>query len=107
MLPKVSQCTARFVYVLSPPALHQLRRNLYHVHLHYRSFQMRSLASSRALDQGVSMEDIVTMGNWAQSTTFQNHYQRNHMAQVNFTTTVLSSNDEEFFDAADTFMSLD
>ncbi|KAG0752082.1 hypothetical protein G6F24_013815 [Rhizopus arrhizus] len=68
---------------------------------------IRSLASSRALDQGVPMEDIVTMGNWAQSTTFQNHYQRNHMAQVNFTTTVLSGNDEEFFDAADTFMSLD
>src|SRR6478735_9679626 len=68
---------------------------------------IRSLASSRALDQGVPMEDIVTMGNWAQSTTFQNHYQRNHMAQVNFTITVLSGNDEEFFDAADTFMSLD
>jgi hypothetical protein len=41
MLPKVSQCTARFVYILSPPAIHQLRRNLYHVHLHYCSFQMR------------------------------------------------------------------
>ncbi|KAG1136528.1 hypothetical protein G6F37_012175 [Rhizopus arrhizus] len=68
---------------------------------------IRSLASSRTLNQGVSMEDIVTMGNWTRSTTFQNHYQRNHMAQVNFTTTALSSNDEEFFDAADTFMSLD
>src|SRR6478735_6875079 len=41
MLPKLSQCTARFVYVLSPPVLHQLKCNLYHVSLCYRSFQMR------------------------------------------------------------------
>src|SRR6478735_4920474 len=41
MLPKLSQCTTRFVYVLSPPVLHQLKCNLYHVNLCYRSFQMR------------------------------------------------------------------
>src|SRR6478735_9462456 len=41
MLPKLSQCTARFVYVLSPTVLHQLKCNLYHVNLCYRSFKMR------------------------------------------------------------------
>ena len=41
MLPKLSQCTARFVYVLSPPVLHKLKCNLYHINLCYRSFQMR------------------------------------------------------------------
>ena len=35
---------------------------------------IRSLASSRALDQGVSMENIASLGNWASSSTFQEHY---------------------------------
>ncbi|EIE80629.1 hypothetical protein G6F46_012721 [Rhizopus delemar] len=65
---------------------------------------IRSLASSRALDQGVSMDYIVTLGNWVSSGTFQDHYQRNQMAMVDFTSTVLSSsNDDEFFDASDNF----
>ncbi|KAG1137203.1 hypothetical protein G6F38_011484 [Rhizopus arrhizus] len=65
---------------------------------------IRSLTSSRALDEGVSMDHIVTLGNWVSSGTFQDHYQRNQMAMIDFTSTVLSgSNDDEFFDASDTF----
>jgi hypothetical protein len=50
---------------------------------------IRSLASSRALAQGVSLDDILSLGNWASSSTFQDRYQRNQMANVNFTSTVL------------------
>lgn len=66
---------------------------------------IRSLASSRALDLGVSRDDIVTPGNWATSSTFVNHYQRNQMANVvDFTSTVLSApSQDEFFDAMDSF----
>ncbi|KAI8640251.1 hypothetical protein BD408DRAFT_321070, partial [Parasitella parasitica] len=41
---------------------------------------IRSLASSRALDLGVSRDTIVTLGNRASSSTVENHYQRNRMA---------------------------
>ncbi|GAN11521.1 hypothetical protein MAM1_0661d11085 [Mucor ambiguus] len=67
---------------------------------------VRSLASSRALDSGISRDNIVALGNWASSETFVRHYQRNQMAQVDFTSTVLSSQDE-FFDANDSFGTLD
>ncbi|KAG2215915.1 hypothetical protein INT46_004171 [Mucor plumbeus] len=50
---------------------------------------IRSLASSRALAQGVSLDGILSLGNWASSSTFQDHYQRNQMANVNFTSTIL------------------
>ncbi|KAG1145359.1 hypothetical protein G6F37_012156 [Rhizopus arrhizus] len=46
---------------------------------------IRSLSSSAALDKGVDLQDIVTLGNWTSSDTFRQHYQRNHMADVNFT----------------------
>ncbi|KAL7329798.1 hypothetical protein PS15p_212273 [Mucor circinelloides] len=65
---------------------------------------IRSLASSRALDQGVPLQDIVTLGNWASADTFRNHYQRNHMAQIDFTSKVLSGTGQgELFDAQDIF----
>ncbi|KAG1390939.1 hypothetical protein G6F57_014565 [Rhizopus arrhizus] len=67
---------------------------------------LRSLASSRALDLGVSRDDIVALGNWASSDTFTQHYQRNHMANVDvdFTSVVLSGvEDDDFFDAQDSF----
>ena len=82
-----------------------------------KGVSIRSLASSRALDQGVAMQDILSLGNWASSDTFQNHYQRNQMARIDFTTTVLSSGtsldttsptDDEYFDAENSFgMALD
>ncbi|KAG0731824.1 hypothetical protein G6F23_014925 [Rhizopus arrhizus] len=63
---------------------------------------IRSLASSAALDKGVDLQDIVTLGNWTSSDTFRQHYQRNHMADVNFTNTVLDhavKDMEIFYDA--------
>ncbi|KAI9482594.1 hypothetical protein BDB00DRAFT_737146, partial [Zychaea mexicana] len=63
---------------------------------------IRSLAASRALDLGVSQENIVALGNWASADTFVRHYQRNQMARVDFTSTVLS-NDDEFHDAVESF----
>jgi hypothetical protein len=63
----------------------------------------RSLASSQALDQGVSINNIMALGNWASSSTFQNHYRRNQMAIINFTSKVLSGDAEEFYDAFDLF----
>jgi hypothetical protein len=50
------------------------------------------------------------MGNWASSTTFENHYRREHLSSFDFTNTLITSgdnNDEEssvdyiFFDATD------
>lgn len=64
---------------------------------------IRSLASSRALDLGVSKDHIVTLGNWASSSTFEQHYQRNQMAQIDFTSTVLSDPIDHFFDANEDF----
>jgi hypothetical protein len=63
---------------------------------------IRSLASSAALDKGVDLQDIVTLGNWTSSDTFRQHYQRNPMADVNFTNTVLDhavKDMEIFYDA--------
>jgi hypothetical protein len=65
---------------------------------------IRSLASSKALDQDVAIDHIVTLGNWATSGTFKEHHQRNQMSRVDFTSTVFSSsNENEFFDATDDF----
>ncbi|KAG0739217.1 hypothetical protein G6F57_010415 [Rhizopus arrhizus] len=67
-------------------------------------FSIRFLAPSRALDQAVPMDHIMTHDNWVPSDTFQDHYQRNQMAMNDFTSTVLSGyNDDEFFDASDNF----
>jgi hypothetical protein len=69
-----------------------------------KGVSIRSIASSRALDLGDSLDDIVTLGNWSSSGTFQYHYQRNNMARVNFTSVVLQEQDE-FYDANDDFIS--
>ncbi|ORE15307.1 hypothetical protein BCV71DRAFT_274158 [Rhizopus microsporus] len=70
---------------------------------------IRSLASSAALDKGIGIQDIVTLGNWASSDTFLQRYQRNHMADINFITTVLahSGEDNEIFYDADEDWTLD
>ncbi|KAI8064854.1 uncharacterized protein B0P05DRAFT_554631, partial [Gilbertella persicaria] len=75
-------------------------------------------AFSIALKQGISLDDIQTLGNWVDSKTFQNHYRQEHLSTVDFTNQVLgvdlpmvqldegSNNDEEnqeFFDATEGF----
>ncbi|CEI98272.1 hypothetical protein RMCBS344292_12385 [Rhizopus microsporus] len=70
---------------------------------------IRSLAFSAGLDKGVGIQGIVTLGNWASSDTFRQHYQRNHMTDINFTATVLthSGEDREIFYDADEDWTLD
>ncbi|KAI8967662.1 hypothetical protein BDB01DRAFT_733767 [Pilobolus umbonatus] len=64
---------------------------------------LRSVASSLALQSGIPKEDIVTMGNWASSTTFENHYRREHLSSFDFTNTLLQldqdSDEDVFYDA--------
>ncbi|KAG1145643.1 hypothetical protein G6F37_012111 [Rhizopus arrhizus] len=52
---------------------------------------LRSLASSAALDAGISKDDIIALGSWSNSYVFDNHYRRNHMLSVDFTSTLLTS----------------
>ncbi|CAO3685656.1 hypothetical protein G6F70_008584 [Rhizopus microsporus] len=51
----------------------------------------RSTASSLALRHDFPKEDIVTLGNWTNSSTFENHYRREHMSCFNFTQILLST----------------
>lgn len=76
---------------------------------------LRSIASSLALQSGIPKEDIITMGNWASSSTFENHYRREHLATFDFTNTLVisgspeddnNSMDDVFFDATDDVMEL-
>ncbi|KAI8974980.1 hypothetical protein BDB01DRAFT_728593, partial [Pilobolus umbonatus] len=67
---------------------------------------LRSIASSLALQLGIPKEDIITMGNWAASTTFEHPYRREHLSTFDFTNTLLpsasestSEDQEVFFDA--------
>ncbi|OBZ91550.1 hypothetical protein A0J61_00405 [Choanephora cucurbitarum] len=51
---------------------------------------LRSLGSSAALDKDISKDTLVALGNWSQSQTFENYYQRSHMLQMNFASTLMS-----------------
>ncbi|KAI8878749.1 hypothetical protein K501DRAFT_158420, partial [Backusella circina FSU 941] len=56
---------------------------------------IRSLASSLALQAGIPKNDIVTMGNWSNSTTFENHYCREHLSTFGFTNTLLTLDEDD------------
>lgn len=68
-----------------------LHRNFISLSTSESRVSIRSLASSQAFDSGVDLQDITSLGNWASSTTFTNHYQRNHMAKIDFTSKLLTS----------------
>ncbi|KAG2221841.1 hypothetical protein INT45_003555 [Circinella minor] len=51
---------------------------------------LRSIASSLALASGVPKEDVVTMGNWSNSLTFENHYRREHLSLFDFTSILIT-----------------
>ncbi|KAI7898081.1 uncharacterized protein BX663DRAFT_546695 [Cokeromyces recurvatus] len=51
---------------------------------------LRSIASSLALASGIPKDDVVTMGNWSNSSTFENHYRREHLSQFDFTSTLIT-----------------
>jgi hypothetical protein len=76
---------------------------------------LRSIASSLALQSGIPKEDVVTMGNWTSSKTFEDHYRREHLSMFDFTNTLIissdthdddSQDDDVFYDAMDNNMDL-
>ncbi|KAI9483323.1 MAG: hypothetical protein EXX96DRAFT_476876, partial [Benjaminiella poitrasii] len=64
---------------------------------------IRFIASSLDLHAGIPKDDIVTMGNWASSTTFENFYRREHLSLFDFTNTLLTidldDDSDIFYDA--------
>ncbi|KAG2228546.1 hypothetical protein INT48_000313 [Thamnidium elegans] len=81
---------------------------LLHLSTSENRVSIRSIVSSLALQVGIPKEDIVTLGNWTSSTTFENHYRREHLSQFDSTNSLISYMDidnsddnEEFFDAED------
>ncbi|KAI7880026.1 uncharacterized protein EV154DRAFT_568565 [Mucor mucedo] len=72
---------------------------------------VQSVASSLALQYGMPKEHIVTMGNWASSSTFENHFRREHLSEFDFNSTLIDdkniemeSDEKIFMDASDSFM---
>ncbi|KAI8373434.1 hypothetical protein EDC96DRAFT_584591, partial [Choanephora cucurbitarum] len=55
-----------------------------------RSVSVRSLASTIARQQGISIQDIVTQGNWSSETVYDTYYRRDHINEVDITNAVLS-----------------
>ncbi|KAI8328128.1 hypothetical protein BD560DRAFT_371330 [Blakeslea trispora] len=55
-----------------------------------RSVSIRSLASTIARQQGISIQDIVTQGNWSSETVYDTYYRRDHINEVDITNAVLS-----------------
>ncbi|RCH94716.1 hypothetical protein CU097_007565 [Rhizopus azygosporus] len=53
---------------------------------------IRPIASSLALAAGIPKEDVVTMDNWSNSQTFENHYFK-HLSLFNFTNILIHSED--------------
>ncbi|ORE02525.1 hypothetical protein BCV72DRAFT_215075, partial [Rhizopus microsporus var. microsporus] len=66
-------------------------RSMIRISTEERNVSVRSIASSLALRLGIPKEDIVTLRNWTNSSTFENHYQREHMPCFNFTQILLST----------------
>ncbi|KAI9469121.1 MAG: hypothetical protein EXX96DRAFT_492231, partial [Benjaminiella poitrasii] len=58
---------------------------------------------SLALRAGIPKDDIVTMDNWASSTTFENFHRREHLSHFHFTSTLLTidldDDSDIFYDA--------
>ncbi|KAI8969479.1 hypothetical protein BDB01DRAFT_732395, partial [Pilobolus umbonatus] len=54
---------------------------------------VRSIASFLALASGVPKEDVVIIGNWSNSQTFENHYRREHLSLFDFTSTLINLED--------------
>jgi hypothetical protein len=92
---------------LSTRTIQRWIRNLLQISTKEEKVSLRSIASSLALQAGIPKDDIVTMGNWSSSTTFENHYRREHLPNFDFTNTLITTTDKDedydvFFDAEDT-----
>ncbi|ORE03765.1 hypothetical protein BCV72DRAFT_212635, partial [Rhizopus microsporus var. microsporus] len=66
---------------------------------------LRSLSSSAALHADVDINDIITLGNWSFSAVFEQHYRREQLSLVDFTSSVLPvpADDNVFHDAESSF----
>lgn len=64
-------------------------RKLVRLSTQEKRVSVRSLDSSLALRSGIALDDIVTLGNWQSSTTFDQFYRREHLSLVDFTNSVL------------------
>ena len=51
---------------------------------------VRSVASDKALRNGVPLDEVLLMGNWSSSTVFNNHYQRNRQIVQNISAAVIN-----------------
>ena len=67
------------------------------------SMQPGEHAAMPTLHSVETRSHIVTHGNWASSSIFVNHYQRNQIVQEDFTPTVLSDPLDQLHDAQDNF----
>ncbi|KAG2190858.1 hypothetical protein INT47_001454, partial [Mucor saturninus] len=77
--------------VLSPRTLQSWITKLIRLSTDEKRVSLRSIASSLVLQSGIPKDDIVTMGNWASSSTFENHYHREHLSSFDFTNTLIAN----------------
>lgn len=59
-----------------------LHRKLISLSTSEPKISIRCLASPRGLDKGISLDHIVTLDNWASTSTFRDYYQCSQMAMV-------------------------
>lgn len=102
------QATTLFINSLQPNKV--ICSKLIRLSTEEKRVSLRYIASSLALQLGIPKDDIVTKGNRASSTTFENHYRREHLSSFDFTNTLITSEnnpdedentDDIFFDATD------
>ncbi|KAI7870896.1 uncharacterized protein EV154DRAFT_581079 [Mucor mucedo] len=95
---------------LSPRTLQSWIAKLIRHSTEEKRVSLRFIASSLALQSGIPKDNIVTMGIWASSSTFENHCRREHLSSFDFTNTLITADnnieddenmDEIFFDAMD------
>ncbi|KAI9271649.1 hypothetical protein BDA99DRAFT_594773, partial [Phascolomyces articulosus] len=88
---------------ISPRTIQSWISKLINLSTDEKRVSLRSIASSLALQSDIPREDIVTMGNWASSATFENHYHREHLSTFDFTNTLITctedSDEDVFYDA--------
>ncbi|KAI7847851.1 hypothetical protein BDC45DRAFT_451190 [Circinella umbellata] len=51
---------------------------------------VRSVASDKALRNGVPLDEVLLMGNWSSSTVFNNHYRRDRQTVQNISAAVIN-----------------
>ncbi|KAG2215403.1 hypothetical protein INT45_010423 [Circinella minor] len=112
----ICQATSLFINSLQPDkvistqTIHSWIKKLIKWSMDEKRVSLRSIASLLALELGIPKDNIVTMSNWSSSSTFGNHYRREHLYTFDFINTLITSgnlldddsnDDEVFYDATD------